>query len=104
MKTVFYIDCDSLKEAKRLVNRLKENRIIYRCWERLSSSKKGKHFRIQAFVPTNNPFFLLGLRFALGDCSGRIKLDIYRLKAKQKIDLLFKFKNGKWVSRWRRIK
>jgi len=44
--------------------------------------------------------FMLGARYALQDCLGRVKADAYRLNGKTKMMRLFGRKDGKDASEW----
>lgn len=112
MKVECSIDLDGTDfgELSDLLNFLiKHKRLKEGCY-RLSSSQTGYHISLSYDVPTffmqivDEESFKLGMRFALGDCLGRLKADVNRLEHKGETDRLFYRKNGKEAGDWVQFK
>ena len=113
MKVQFSIDLDSDKplwELNQLLVFLRENKRLKEGSWRVSSSGKGGHIITEYEVPKyfedmlDIESFKIGMRYALGDCLGRIKSDICRIAVNQEPDRLFYRKNGKNAGKWQHIR
>ena len=49
----------------------------------------------------NADCFILGIRYALSDCYGRIKGDIARMHLNKRVDRMADYKDGKYASSWK---
>ena len=94
------IDIDNMLKAGQVKHVLKILKL--EAWERVSSSGRGKHFKIKCRSHTQDEDLII--RFMFGDCFGRIAGDYRRLvNGSSSFSLLFDCKNGKRCSKWKKI-
>lgn len=99
-KNIIGIDIDDRKEGKMILRVLRILNIKGKY--RLSSSKRGYHFRLSVKNHTRKENLLI--RYMLNDCYGRWRLDVRRLKSGiRELDVLFDNKNNNYSSQWRNI-
>lgn len=99
-KNIIGIDIDSLKDGKYTLKILRILKI--KGFYRLSSSKKGYHFRIKVNDCSKKDNLMV--RYMLGECYGRFKTDLRRLKdGLTEFDILFDMKNKKRSGKWKKI-
>ena len=94
------IDIDDKEKGKKLLRILR----ILSCKGnyRLSSSKRGYHFRLKVNPHTKKENF--NIRWMFGDCYGRLRGDFRRLKNDfLEFDVLFDVKNNKRSGKWKKI-
>jgi len=99
-KNIIGLDFDDMKFGKQAL-------IFFRILGikgkyRLSSSKRGLHFRLK--VKNHNKKENLLIRYMLGDCRGRFMGDLRRLQnGLKEFEILFDHKNNKTSGKWRKI-
>lgn len=110
MKVNFNLDIDDKIMATALQDFLLAFKVRHEAMERASSSGRGSHFKIETSVPKyflkelDKKSFILGMRYALGDCLGRIKMDMSRDALGLDTDRLFISKNGSDAGKWKKVK
>ena len=99
-RNIIKIDMDEMDKAKKY---LRFYRILgFEGKYRTSSSGRGYHLELFVKGHTKEENWIL--RYMLGDCWGRLRIDIRRLQSGLKeFDILFSKKGEKKVSKWRRI-
>jgi hypothetical protein len=99
-KNIMGLDVDDLKLGRQTLRMLRILNIKGKY--RLSSSKKGYHFRLNVRDHTIKEN--LEIRYCLGDCYGRWMSDFRRFDNGLKhIDILFDKKKNKKSGKWKKI-
>jgi len=99
-KKVVGLDIDDKEQGKKLLKVLRILKIKGKY--RLSSSRRGYHFRLNVNNHTKKENLLI--RYMLGDCYGRFRSDVRRFNhGIRHLDILFDVKNNKKASVWRKI-
>ena len=99
-ETIIGIDIDDKEQGKKLLRMLRILKVKGKY--RLSSSKRGYHFKLSVKKHTKEESLLI--RYILGDCYGRWIGDIRRLQnGIAHFDILFDKKKFKRCGKWNKI-
>jgi len=112
MKAKFALDIDNAdsEEMAHFLAFLMKRKRLKKGAVRVSSGKTGYHVKIEYVVPKyfgkhfDMKAFKLGMRYALGDCLGRMKADVSRMAQGMGTDRLFYRKDGKNAGKWKDFK
>lgn len=99
-KNIIGIDIDDVTTGRKLLRLLRVLKIkgVYR----LSSSKRGYHFKLKCNKHTKEESLII--RYMFNDCYGRWRGDVRRLKhGISHFDILFDVKKGKHSGKWRKL-
>ncbi len=112
MEFVFRLDYDNKTygQIKRYIEVMLEigKSRIKTIRSRRSAGGCGFHLEVTMQIPDSilkqikNPdCFMLGIRYTLMDCYGRIKGDIARLTLNKRVDRLADYKDGRYAQEWK---